>query len=168
MGIQFTQFKRVLDRPTATFSGAPAFWTVNVHYPLAEAHKMYSNQQLIRRVQRIQDETFFQEKIIMMGDFNSFYPIIVNGTTLEDGHGELQIAELESYFVNVSKHIPFTFTPFPYDSIIARVGQSIDTKLDHVFVTKAVELETWIESCEAVSTKVSRESDHYLMKLVIR
>lgn len=156
VGAQFTQFGKIVDKENVLFQGEP-FWTVNVHYPIPEADKMYTNKWLISRV------TSLKEKAIIMGDFNTFFKIDVNGH-VEDGNGELQVAELQKVFFDASQHISYTFTPFPHDSMVARLGTFIDTKLDHAFLFPN---ENFIQSCEVVSTKDNRESDHYMLKVVL-
>lgn len=156
VGAQFTQFGRILDKENVVFQGEP-FWTVNVHYPIPEVDKMYTNKWLISRVPELGG------KAIIMGDFNTFFKIDVNGH-VEDGNGELQVAELRNVFFDASLGIPYTFTPFPHDSMVARLGTFIDTKLDHALLYPN---ENFIQSCEVICTKENRESDHYMLKVVM-
>jgi endonuclease/exonuclease/phosphatase family metal-dependent hydrolase len=102
-------------------------------------------------------------KAIIMGDFNTFFKITI-GDHSEDGNGEDQVAELRQIFFDASYHIPHPFTPFPHDSLVTRLGTFVDTKLDHAFLYPN---ENFIQNCEVVSTKESRESDHYMLKVTL-
>lgn len=147
IGVQFTQFVNVHERELATLGNYP-FWVANIHYPIPFEEKMYTNKYLLKRIPKLGGTT------IIMGDFNTFFD--------NDGRGNEQINELKSKFYEESVNIKETFTTFPCDDFAIKNGGLVSSKLDHVFVHPNLKA---LSSCEAVSTKESRESDHYMIKI---
>lgn len=139
--VQFTKFYRIKDK---LIDNENSFLVVNTHFPLIRDDKLNTARYLCSRIPSLGD------KCIIVGDYNTF---------MDDG-GEEQLNILRSTFFEASHNIIETFTTFPQDFMAKKMGHLISSKLDHVF---SYPIDFNNLDCNAVTTKGSRESDHYMI-----